>query len=89
MLENAAPWAVWTLGVVQALGLGSAYLARKGQGSLRQSLSQRAFFGGLCLVGASTLYGLFAMGPGVCLACGMTLATMLLGVTWETNSAPR
>jgi hypothetical protein len=66
----------------QALGLGSAWLARRSEGSSLQSRFQQFFVVSLLLVGAATI---LAMGLGPCswLASGTTFSLMVLGATCD------
>lgn len=66
----------------QALGLGSAWLARRSEGSAWQSRFQQLFVVSLFLMGAATI---LAMGLGPCgwLASGTTFSLMVLGATCD------
>ena len=77
-----SPTTLWLLIGAQFLGISSAWLARLSEGSPRQAVSQRMFFGVLPLVGVATMVAL-AVGPGCWLACSTTLAFMVLTVTCD------
>ena len=77
--------AFWILAVVQVLGLGSAWFARLSEGSSRQGLCQRLFFGCLVLVGVAMIPAL-KLGPGFWFSSGTTLSLMILAVTYDVNS---
>ena len=71
-----SPLVPWLLLAVQPLGLLSAFAARLSEGSPRQGISQRMFFGALFLVGMASIVAL-AVGPGCWLACSTSLAVMV------------
>ncbi len=74
----------WGLAGVLTLGLVSAWLARIGAGSHRQSLSHGLFFGCLALVAFATILSV-GVGPGCWLASVATLAMMVLAATADTR----
>ena len=76
--------AFWILTLVQILGLGSAWFARLSEGSSRQALCQRLFFGCLILVGVAMIPAL-KLGPGFWFSSGATLSLMILAVTYDVN----
>ncbi|MCL4190829.1 MAG: hypothetical protein KJZ87_03720 [Thermoguttaceae bacterium] len=76
------------LGVIQAVGLISAALARLSEGSGRQAASQRLFLACLALVGGCTVVSL-VLGPGYWLTSGTTLSLMVLAATCDFNYAGR
>ena len=82
LLETA--YAPWLFGGVQALGLVSAFLARRGERSGLQSLCQWFFVLCLCLVGLATAISLVA-GPAFCLICGSTLSIMSVAAVYDFN----
>ncbi len=77
-----SPTMLWLLVAAQIFGVASAWLARLCEGSCRQAISQRMFFGVLPLMGVATMAAL-AVGPGCWLACSTTLAFMVLTVTCD------
>lgn len=79
---------VWLLLGVLALGLLSAWFARIGAGSPRQSLSHGLFLGCLPMVAAATIVS-FGLGPGCWLASAATFAVMVLGATADTRRSRR
>jgi hypothetical protein len=74
-----SPSLQWFLLATQLLGVVSAFAARLSEGSPRQAISQRMFFGALCVMGTATIVAL-AVGPGCWLACSTSLAVMVLTV---------
>lgn len=76
------------LGLIQAVGLISAALARLTEGSGRQAATQRLFLGCLALVGGCTVLSL-VLGPGYWLTSGATLSLMVLATTCDFNHASR
>jgi len=68
--------------VAQALGLGSAWLARRSEGSPWQSRFQRLFVFSLFFMGVVTI---LAMGLGPCgwLTSGTTFSLMVLAATCD------
>jgi hypothetical protein len=72
----------WSLGAAQFIGLASTWLARLSEGSRSQAPCQWLFFACLGLIGLLTLLAI-ALGPGYGLACGTTLAVMVLGAIWD------
>ena len=79
--------AFWILTLVEVLGLASAWFARLSEGSPRQALCQRLFFGCLVLVGVAMIPAL-KLGPGFWFSSGTTLSLMILAVTYDANSCP-
>ena len=73
---------VWSLGLIQAAGLISAWLARLSEGSRSQAPCQCLFLAFLGLVGAATMLSA-ALGPRYWLASGATLSVMVLGAIWD------
>ncbi len=67
----------WLFGVVDLLGVTSAWAARLSEGSRRQTFCQCLFFLCLALVGAAGLVA-FGLGPGCWLASAATLGIMVL-----------
>ncbi len=79
---DPTPAALAALAVVQACGLTVTLAARLAEGGAVQAAWHRAYVAALLLAGISTLLaGL--LGPGTCLACGASLAVMVLGATWD------
>ncbi len=74
-----SPALVWFLLASQPLGILIALAARLSEGSPGQAISQRMFFGALCLMGAATIMAL-AVGPGCWVACSTSLVVMVLTV---------
>ena len=70
--------------LVQVFGLGSAWFARLSEGSSRQAICQRLFFGCLVLVGVAMIPAA-KLGPGFWLSSGATLSLMILAVTYNVN----
>jgi len=66
----------------QAMGLGSAWLARRSEGTGWQARSQQFFVVSLLVMGAATI---LAMGLGPCgwLASGTTFSLMVLAATCD------
>lgn len=77
---------VCCLAAVQVLGLVSAVVARCGEGSMHQDCCQRVFVGCLVLMALTTIAAL-TMGPGSGMACGTTLALMVLAATWDFGTS--
>jgi hypothetical protein len=69
------------LAALQAAGLFSTWLARRGEGSRRQALYHWLFFACLACLGGSTIYTLFL--DGTWLASGAVLALMAVAGTCE------
>ncbi len=78
--------AFWILALVEVLGLASAWFARVSEGSPRQALYQRLFFGCLVLVGVAMIPAL-KLGPGCWFSSGATLSLMILAATFDASSA--
>ncbi len=72
----------WSLGLAQFVGLASAWLARLTEGSKSQAPCQWLFLSSLGLVGLLTMTAV-ALGPRYWLACGGTLAVMVLAAIWD------
>jgi hypothetical protein len=62
----------------QTLGLGSAWLTRRSEGSPVQKFSQGFFVVSLVLVGAATIAAM-GLGPCAWLSSGTTFSVMLVG----------
>ena len=77
----------WVVLGVQVLGLGSAWLTRRSEGSPLQSTIQAFFFVALVLVGIATIVAI-GLGPACWLASGTTLSLMVVGVVWECDRRP-
>jgi hypothetical protein len=78
-----SPLVLLVLGMIQLFGLVSATIARLGEGSRCQTLCQRVFLVCLGLVGAATAVSVGLLAPGAWVACGATLALMVLMATCE------
>jgi len=75
---------VWSLGVIQILGLISAWLARLSEGSASQASCQRLFIACLALVGLTTMASIaLSPTPKYWLASGVTLGVMILAAIWD------
>ncbi len=75
---------VWSLGVIQILGLASAWLARLSEGSAGQASCQRLFFACLALVALTTMASIaLSPTPKYWLASGATLSVMILAAIWD------
>lgn len=83
-LDPASIW--WMVAVVQAIGVATACLTRLSEGSLGERACQRVFLGSLSLMGLATL-GSLVLGPGACVASGITLAVTVLTATWDVSRA--
>lgn len=79
-LETSA--LAWTMGVVQVVGLLSAWLTRLSEGSCRQAWCQTLFFGCLALMGLATM-AFVALGTQHWLGSGTTLSVMVLAAVWD------
>jgi hypothetical protein len=88
MLGSETPPITWALIAIQLLGLGIAWGARLSEGSAHQGTLQLLFFAVLTLVGGATIIAL-GLGPGCWLACGVTLALMVLTVTCDFSHCRR
>ena len=80
MTDSYATALCWLLGLVQVLGLTSAFVARLAEGSRRCGSCQRLFLAFLLLIGAATMVAV-VLGPGFWLTSAVTLALMVLTVT--------
>lgn len=76
------------LTALQAVGLTSAWIARKTEGSACERLSQRVFYGCLAAVGMATIVAV-GLGPCYWLASGGTLSAMVLTVTYDPDPSRR
>lgn len=76
----------WCLAIVLTLGLACALVARKNEGTRRQTTCHCAFFVCLILAGSGTAAAFF-MGPVPFLFAGAALAIMILTATWEVRNA--
>lgn len=77
---------LWCLAMVQALGLACAWVARKNEGTHRQTTCHCAFFVCLIMAGWGTAAAFF-MGPAPFLFAGAALAITILTATWEVRDA--
>ncbi|MGA2032909.1 MAG: hypothetical protein ABSG68_11665 [Thermoguttaceae bacterium] len=82
MVGLPASTALWVVMAVQVIGLGSAWIARAGEGSHRQKPLQNVFAACLVLVGLATVFAL-GLGPGCWLSSGTTFSIMVLTVTGD------
>jgi hypothetical protein len=78
--------AIGLLAGAQALGLLSAAGARRSAGSRAQTFFQRLFLTMFTVLGVATM-GSVLVGPVCMLACGTSLAVMLLTATWDLSVA--
>jgi hypothetical protein len=78
--------AIGLLAAAQVVGLLSAAGARFSAGSRGQTFFQRLFMAWFAVLGMITP-GAFIIGPGYVLACGTSLAVMLLAATWDVRVA--
>lgn len=72
----------WCVVAMEFLALASVMLARRSEGSPRQTCCQCLFFASLALVGAATMLTL-GLGSGYWPLCGATLSAMALGATLD------
>ncbi len=72
----------WGLGLVQVVGLLSAWLARLSEGSASQAWCHRVFVVCLGLMGLTTM-AFVAIGARYWLASGATLSAMVLAAVWD------
>jgi hypothetical protein len=72
----------WSLGVIQVVGLLSAWLARLNEGSTRQVWCHWLFVACLALIGLATM-AFVAIGARYWLASGTTLSVMVLAAVWD------
>ena len=79
-------WAMGLLAAAQFVGLLSAAGARWSAGSRGQAFFQRLFMAWFAVLGMITP-GAWIIGPGCVLACGTSLAVMLLAATWDLRVA--
>jgi hypothetical protein len=70
------------LAIVQGCGLAATLAARLAEGRAFQAAWHRVYMAALLMAGSSTLLAAL-LGPGTCLACGASLAVMVLGATWD------
>ncbi len=75
---------VWTLILVQTLGLGSALLARISEGSSRQTPCQCVFMLAMAVVGLATIFS-FWLNVGGWFLSGITLSIMVVAATWDSR----
>lgn len=74
------------LAVAQIIGLLSAAGARHTAGSRGQTFFQGMFLACFMALGIVTLVSV-VVGPGYVLACGTSLAVMVLAATWDLRVA--
>lgn len=79
---------IWTLALIQGLGLTSAWLARLSEGSRGQASCQWLFFGCLALVGLTAM-ATVTLGPRYWLTSGATLGVMIVGAIWDFRAHAR
>ncbi len=79
-LESSA--LAWTLGLMQVVGLLSAWLARLSEGSSSQPWCHSLFFGCLAVMGLATM-AFVALGARHWLGSGATLSVMVLAAVWD------
>ncbi|MCO6456440.1 MAG: hypothetical protein J5I93_14175 [Pirellulaceae bacterium] len=68
--------------VIQVLGLASAVFARLSERWVRRASWYPLFYCALLAVGGMTLLAV-AVGHGIWISCGMTLAIMAVGATFD------
>ncbi len=80
-MDMVQPWSIWwLLGIVQVVGLGSAWMTRMAEGSARQTASQLFFLACLAVVGLTAVVAVQMEIAGWFLS-STTLALMVLAVT--------
>jgi hypothetical protein len=79
---------IWTLTLIQGLGLISAWLARLSEGSRGQACCQCLFFVCLALVGITAM-ATITLGPRYWLTPGATLGVMIVGAIWDFKAHAR
>ncbi len=72
----------WCLGLIQIIGLLSAWLARLNEGSSRQAWCHWLFVACLAVMGMATM-AFVAVGARHWLASGATLSVMVLAAVWD------
>jgi hypothetical protein len=85
LLETS--FVLWIFGILQFVGLLSAWLARLSEGSRSQSSCQWLFLSCMALVSLTTMVSL-AYDTRYWLASGSTLSVMVLAVIWDFRAAP-
>jgi len=82
-VDLVQPWSIWwLLGIVQLVGLGSAWLTRMAEGSARQTVCQLFFLACLAVVGLTAVVAVQMDIAGWFLS-STTLAVMVLAVTLD------
>ena len=82
-MDLVQPWSIWwLLGIVQLVGLGSAWLTRMAEGSARQTVCQLFFLACLTVVGLTAVVAVQMEISGWFLS-STTLALMVLVVTLD------
>jgi hypothetical protein len=75
----------WVFGIVQVVGLASAWMARLSEGSANQSSCHRLFFGLLGAIGLMTMLSV-TLGPRYLLVACFTIAAMVLVAVWDLRA---
>jgi hypothetical protein len=88
MLSFDPTISLWTLSIVQLLGIASAWLTRLSEGSAHQTRCQRIFLLSLLLMGAATIAAL-RLQPVYWLAPAVTLALMIIVVVCDFSRSGR
>ena len=79
---------LWTVSLVQLLGIGSAVLIRLSDGSRWQTACRTLFFVSLALVGM-TAVGTMLIESGLWLLAGITLSCMIVSALFEHQDPER
>jgi len=79
---------LWGFSAILILGIFSSIAARRSEGSPWQTLAQVMFFALLAVVGSLAI-GASMLGPGCWAAASMTLAVMVLAVTYDPRRSAR
>ena len=72
----------WSLTALQALGVGTAWLARVSEGTNRQAVLQVLFLV-LLIVVALGIVPALTIGRGQCVTTGAALSLMVLTAVWD------
>ena len=87
MFLGESPIVIVALGLIQILGLASAWLARAFEGSRKQASFQFLFLGCLFIVGLATLASLM-LTPDSWYLSGITLPLMVVAATGDFRRQP-
>lgn len=77
-----ASFTIWALVAVQTFGLASTWLARRTEGGNWQTACQWLFLAAMGLAGSGAVLSA-AIGPGMCVMSGASLAGMTVGAVWD------